>query len=183
MTVGITLFFTGLSGAGKSTLAGIIRTKLIEDGQRPVTLLDGDVVRQNLSSELGFSRADRDLNIRRIGFAANEISNSGGVAICAFIAPYRVIRREIRGLIEQHSVFIEIYLSTPLTVCEDRDPKGLYAKARAGEILQFTGISDPYESPERAELVIDTSKATLTQACQQILDYLMGRGLIDVSRK
>ena len=169
MTVGITLFFTGLSGAGKSTLAGIIRTKLIEDGQRPVTLLDGDVVRRNLSSELGFS--------------ANEISKNGGVAICAFIAPYRAIRREIRGLIEQHGVFIEIYLSTPLSVCEERDPKGLYAKARAGEILQFTGISDPYEFPERAELVIDTSKASLTQACQQILDYLMGHGLIDASRK
>ncbi len=183
MTVGITLFFTGLSGSGKSTLADIIRAKLIEDGQRPITLLDGDVVRRNLSSELGFSRADRDLNIRRIGVLANEISKNGGVAICAFIAPYRAIRREIHDLIEQHGVFIEIYLSTPLSVCEERDPKGLYAKARAGEILQFTGISDPYEFPERAELVIDTSKASLTQACQQILDYLMGRGLIDASRK
>ena len=169
MTVGITLFFTGLSGAGKSTLADIIRAKLIEDGQRPITLLDGDVVRRNLSSELGFS--------------ASESSKNGGVAICAFIAPYRAIRREIRGLIEQHGVFIEIYLSTPLSVCEERDPKGLYAKARTGEILQFTGISDPYELPERAELVIDTSKASPTQACQQILDYLMSRGLIDASRK
>ena len=183
MAVGITLFFTGLSGAGKSTLADIIRAKLIKGGQRPVTLLDGDVVRQNLSSGLGFSRADRDLNIRRIGFAADEISKNGGVAICAFIAPYRAIRREIRSLIEQHSAFIEIYLSTPLAVCEERDCKGLYAKARAGEILQFTGVSDPYESPERAELVIDTSKATLTQASQQILDYLMDRRLIDRSRK
>jgi sulfate adenylyltransferase len=183
MTVGITLFFTGLSGAGKSTLASIIQTELIEDGQRLVTLLDGDVVRQNLSSELGYSRADRDLNIRRIGFAANEISENGEVAVCAFIAPYRAIRREIRALIEQHGVFIEIYLSTPLAVCEERDSKGLYAKARAGEILQFTGVSDPYESPERAELVIDTSKTTPTEACQQILDYLRGRGLIGVSRK
>ena len=183
MTVGITLFFTGLSGAGKSTLADIIRAKLIEEGQRPVTLLDGDVVRQSLSIELGFSRADRDLNIRRIGFSANEISKNGGIAICAFIAPYRAIRREIRGLIEQHGVFIEIYLSTPLAVCEERDPKGLYAKARAGEILQFTGISDPYESPEHAEMVIDTSKVTLTQARQQILDYMMGRELINVSGK
>ena len=181
--VGITLFFTGLSGSGKSTLAGIMRAKLIENGQRPVTLLDGDIVRQNLSSELGFSRAHRDLNIRRIGFVANEISKNGGVAICAPIAPYRTIRREIRGLIEQHGVFIEIYLSTPLAVCEERDRKGLYAKARAGEIPQFTGISDPYESPERAELVIDTSKATPTQACRQILDHLTGRGLVDVRRK
>jgi sulfate adenylyltransferase len=183
MTVGITLFLTGLSGAGKSTLADIIRTKLIEDGQRPVTLLDGDVVRRKLSSELGFSRADRDLNIRRIGFSANEISKNGGVAICAFIAPYRATRREIRAMIEQHGVFIEVYLSTPLSVCEERDPKGLYAKARAGEILQFTGVSDPYELPERAELVIDTSKTSLTQACQQVLDYLIGRGLIDASRE
>ena len=181
MTVGITLFFTGLSGAGKSTLASIIETKLIEDGQRSVALLDGDVVRQNLSKQLGFSREDRDLNIRRIGFEANEISKNGGVAICAFIAPYRGTRREIRSLIEQHSVFIEIYLSTPINVCEDRDRKGLYAKARAGEILQFTGISDPYESPEHAELVIDTSKATLTQSHQKILDYLKDRGLIDGS--
>jgi sulfate adenylyltransferase len=183
MTVGITLFFTGLSGAGKSTLAGIIRSKLIEDGQRSVTLLDGDVVRQNLTSSLGFSRADRDLNIRRIGAAANEVSKNGGAAICAFIAPYQTTRREIRDLIEQHGVFIEIYLSTPLAVCEERDPKGLYAKARAGEILQFTGISDPYESPDFAELVIDTSKATPTQACRVILDYLISRGLIDISYK
>ena len=183
MTVGITLFFTGLSGAGKSTLASIIRTKLIENGQRPVTLLDGDIVRQNLSSELGFSRPHRDLNVRRIGFVANEISKNGGIAICASIAPYRAIRREIRGLIERQCEFIEIYLSTPLAVCEERDRKGLYAKARAGEILQFTGVSDPYESPERAELVIDTSKATATQACQEIINYLMGRGLIHASRK
>ena len=112
-----------------------------------------------------------------------EISEKGGVAICAFIAPYRAIRREIRSLIEQHGVFIEIYLSTPLAVCEERDPKGLYAKARAGEILQFTGVSDPYESPEYAELVIDTSKATLAQACQNILDYLLARGLIYATRQ
>jgi sulfate adenylyltransferase len=183
MNVGITLFFTGLSGAGKSTLARIMRAKLIENGQRPVTLLDGDVVRQNLSSELGFSKVHRDLNIRRIGFVANEICKNGGVAICASIAPYRATRREIRGLIEQQGVFVEIYLSTPLAVCEERDPKGLYFKARAGEILQFTGVSDPYELPERAELVIDTSKATPIESCGQILNYLIGRGLVDFSRE
>ena len=177
--VGITLFFTGFSGSGKSTLAGIMRAKLIENGQRPVTLLDGDIVRQNLSSELGFSREHRDLNIRRIGFVANEISKNGGIAICAPIAPYRAIRREIRRLIETHGVFVEIYLSTPLAVCEERDRKGLYAKARAGKIAHFTGISDPYEPPEHAELVLDTSKVAPAECCREILCYLYDSGLVE----
>ncbi len=131
---GFTLFFTGLSGSGKSTLSRIIYAKLVEDGRRPVTLLDGDIVRLNLSSELGFSREHRDLNIRRIGFVANEITRNGGVAICAPIAPYRDTRRAVRRLIEESGAFIEIHVSTPLEVCESRDRKGLYAKARKGII-------------------------------------------------
>jgi len=179
--VGITLFFTGLSGSGKSTLARMVQAQLIESGQRSITLLDGDIVRQHLSSELGFSREHRDLNIRRIGFVANEISKNGGVAICAPIAPYRAIRREIRALIEQYAVFVEIYLSAPVSVCEERDRKGLYARARAGELIKFTGISDPYEVPEKADLVIDTSRLTPAESYRQIIDYLMEGGLIQSS--
>ena len=161
----------------------MVNAKLIEDDQRPVTLLDGDIVRQHLSSELGFSRPHRDLNIRRIGFVANEISKNGGVAICAPIAPYRLVRREVRSLIEQNGVFVEIYLSTPLIVCEERDRKGLYAKARAGEIQGFTGISDPYEIPERADIVIDTSTSSKTDSCRAILSYLIERGLVQTGPK
>ncbi|GJL83047.1 MAG: sulfate adenylyltransferase [marine bacterium B5-7] len=176
---GFTLFFTGLSGSGKSTLARIIYAKLVEDGRRPVTLLDGDIVRQNLSSELGFSRAHRDLNIRRIGYVANEITRNGGVAICAPIAPYRDTRRAIRGLIEENGAFIEIHVSTPLEVCEQRDRKGLYAKARKGIIPEFTGVSDPYHVPEHAELVIDTSDISPMEAVQQVLLFLLQEGYID----
>lgn len=176
---GFTLFFTGLSGSGKSTLSRIIYAKLVEDGRRPVTLLDGDIVRQNLSSELGFSRAHRDLNIRRIGFVANEITRNGGVAICAPIAPYRDTRRAVRELIEENGAFIEIHVSTPLAVCESRDRKGLYAKARKGIIPEFTGVSDPYDVPERAELVIDTSDISPMEAVQQVLLYLLKEGYID----
>ena len=176
--VGYTLFFTGFSGSGKSTLARMIEAKLIEDDPRPVTLLDGDIVRQHLSSELGYSRSHRDLNIRRIGFVANQISKNGGVAICAPIAPYRIVRREVRSLIEQYGVFVEIHLSTPLFVCEGRDRKGLYAKARAGEIPDFTGVSDPYEIPEKAEIMIDTSTSTKADSCSAILSYLLARGLV-----
>ena len=146
---GITLFFTGLSGSGKSTLANIIYAKLVEAGGRPVSLLDGDIVRQHLSSELGFSKAHRDLNIRRIGFVASEITKNGGIAICAPIAPYRETRRAVREMVEAQGAFIEIHVSTPLDVCESRDRKGLYAKARKGIIPEFTGISDPYEVPEQ----------------------------------
>ena len=177
--LGFTLFFTGLSGSGKSTLARILHARLIENGQRPVTLLDGDIVRRNLSSELGFSREHRDLNIRRIGFVANEISKNGGVAVCAPIAPYQATRRDIRQLIAQYGAFIEIYLATPLAVCESRDRKGLYAKAREGLIPHFTGISDPYQEPEQAELTIDTSGLTPMEAAQQILLYLVREGFID----
>ena len=165
---GFTLFFTGLSGSGKSTLAKIIYAKFIEEGQRPVTLLDGDVVRQNLSSELGFSRKDRFINVNRIGYVASEITKNRGIAICAPIAPYTEMRRSVRANIEQYGSFIEIYVATPLEVCEQRDRKGLYAKARKGIIPEFTGISDPYEEPEKPEIRINTAVMTPMQAAQDI---------------
>jgi sulfate adenylyltransferase len=177
--MGITLFFTGLSGSGKSTLARIMYGKFIEDGKRPTTLLDGDVVRRNLSSELGFSKQHRDLNVRRIGFVASEITKNGGVAICAPIAPYASTRRDVRALIEEHGAMIEIHVATPLEVCEQRDRKGLYAKARKGLIPEFTGISDPYEVPERPELRIDTSDRSPMEAAQEIFLYLLREGYLD----
>jgi sulfate adenylyltransferase len=176
---GFTLFFTGLSGSGKSTLAKIIYGKLVEGGRRPATLLDGDIVRQNLSSELGFSKAHRDLNIRRIGYVASEITKNGGIAICAPIAPYRETRRAVRELIESRGAFIEIHVATSLDVCEARDRKGLYAKARKGIIPEFTGISDPYEVPERPELVIDTADVSPMEAAQEIYLYLLKEGYLD----
>jgi sulfate adenylyltransferase len=176
---GITLFFTGLSGAGKSTLAKILYAKFIEAGGRPVTLLDGDIVRKNLSSELGFSREHRDLNVKRIGFVASEITKNGGIAICAPIAPYAATRRAVRDLIEQHGAFIEIHVATPLEVCEARDRKGLYAKARNGLLPEFTGISDPYEVPENPELRINTAECTPMQASQEIILYLLREGYLE----
>lgn len=176
---GITLFFTGLSGSGKSTLARIMYGKFIEEGSRPVTLLDGDIVRQHLSSELGFSKAHRDLNVRRIGFVASEITKNGGVALCAPIGPYAATRRAVREMVEEHGAFIEIHVATPLEVCEARDRKGLYAKARKGLIPEFTGISDPYEAPEHPELRIDTSHLTPMQAAQEIFLYLLREGYLD----
>jgi sulfate adenylyltransferase len=178
---GITLFFTGLSGSGKSTLARILYAKFIEDGSRPVTLLDGDVVRLNLSSELGFSKEHRNINVRRIGFVASEITKNGGIAICAPIAPYTAMRRDVRETIEQYGAFIEIHVATPLEVCEGRDRKGLYAKARAGIIPEFTGISDPYEVPVHPELRIDTTGKSPMQAVQEIMLYLLREGYLDSS--
>lgn len=178
---GFTLFFTGFSGSGKSTLAKIIYAKLVEAGGRPVSLLDGDIVRQHLSSELGFSKQHRDLNIRRIGFVASEITKNGGVAICAPIAPYHNTRRAVREMIEAQGAFIEIYVATPLEVCEARDRKGLYAKARLGLIPEFTGISDPYEVPEAPEMQIDTSQMSPMEAVQEIYLYLLKKGYIDGS--
>lgn len=175
---GFTVFFTGLSGAGKSTIAKAMLVRLLEMGGRPVTLLDGDIVRKNLSSELGFSKEHRDLNILRIGFVANEITKNGGIAICAPIAPYDSIRKEVRSLIEQHGGFTLVHVATPLDVCEQRDRKGLYAKARAGIIKEFTGISDPYEEPADAETVIDTTELTPEEAAQTVLLHLEHEGYI-----
>jgi sulfate adenylyltransferase len=175
---GFTVFFTGLSGSGKSTIANALLSRLLEMGGRPVTLLDGDIVRKNLSSELGFSREHRNLNILRIGFVANEITKNGGIAICAPIAPYDGIRKMVRTQIEERGGYVLVHVSTPLETCEERDRKGLYAKARAGIIKEFTGISDPYEMPGDADLVIDTSDLTPDQACQRILLHLENLGYI-----
>lgn len=175
---GFTLFFTGLSGAGKSTIANVLLVKLLELGGRPVTLLDGDVVRKHLSSELGFSKEHRDINIRRIGFVASEITKNGGIAICAPIAPYHSVRREVREMIEPVGGFILVYAATPLEVCEERDRKGMYAKARQGIIKEFTGISDPYEEPTDADLTLDTTELTPEEAAQEIVLHLESLGYI-----
>jgi sulfate adenylyltransferase len=153
-------------------------------GDRPVTLLDGDLVRRHLSSELGFSKEHRDINVRRIGYVASEITKNGGIAICAPIAPYRLSRRQIREMIEQHyGGFIEVYVATPLEVCEQRDRKGIYAKARAGLIKGFTGIDDPYEPPENPEVKIDTTEMTPDEAAQEVLLELQRQGYIRQYKK
>ncbi len=175
---GFTVFFTGLSGSGKSTVANALLVKLLEDGSRPVTLLDGDVVRKNLSSELTFSKEHRDLNIQRIGFVASEITKNGGIAICAPIAPYTATRRQVRDMISPLGGFIEVYVSTAIEVCEARDRKGLYAKARAGILKGFTGIDDPYEEPRNAEVIIDTGELTPDLAAHRILITLEKLGYI-----
>lgn len=164
---GVTVFLTGLSGAGKSTIADALVGQLEAEG-RLVTVLDGDVVRTHLSSELTFSREHRDLNIARIGWVAGEIVRHGGTVVVAAIAPYDQAREEARALVEKHGRFVLVHLSTPLEVCEERDVKGLYAKARAGEIPGFTGVSDPYEPPSRAEVVVDTSTTPLEEAVSRI---------------
>ena len=173
---GFTVLFTGLSGSGKSTIARALHAALLEATNRTVTLLDGDVVRGILSSELGFSRPHRDLNIRRIGYVAAEITRHGGVAICAPIAPYAATRAAVRGMVEEHGGFLLVHVSTPLEVCEKRDRKGLYAKARAGQLPEFTGVSDPYEVPELADLTIDTMQTTAEAAAQQVLTAAATRG-------
>jgi sulfate adenylyltransferase len=175
---GVTIFFTGLSGSGKSTIANALITKFLEMGGRPVTLLDGDLVRKHLSSELGFSKEHRDINIRRIGYVASEITKNGGIAICAPIAPYEATRKAVRQMIEPFGGFILVYASTALEVCEQRDRKGLYAKARAGIVKEFTGISDPYEAPTDAEVVIDTAKLSPEEAAQTILLHLERKGFV-----
>ncbi len=175
---GFTVFFTGLSGSGKSTIANALMVKLMEMGGRPVTLLDGDVVRKNLSSELGFSKEHRDLNIRRIGYVASEITKNGGIAICAPIAPYTSTRRAVREDIEAFGSMIEVHVATSLEECERRDRKGLYKLARAGKIKEFTGISDPYEVPENAELVIDTESVDVDNCAHQVILKLEQMGLI-----
>ena len=175
---GFTVFFTGLSGSGKSTIANALMVKLMEMGGRPVTLLDGDVVRKNLSSELGFSKEHRDLNIRRIGYVASEITKNGGIAICAPIAPYTATRRAVREDIEQFGAFLEVHVATSLEECERRDRKGLYKLAREGKIKEFTGISDPYESPVNPELAVETENVEVDNCAHQVLLKLESMGLI-----
>tara|TARA_Y100000992_G_scaffold204846_1_gene139975 strand:+ start:2603 stop:4312 length:1710 start_codon:yes stop_codon:yes gene_type:complete len=175
---GFTIFFTGLSGSGKSTIANAVLTKLMEMGGRPVTLLDGDIVRKNLSSELGFSKEHRDLNIRRIGYVASEITKNGGIAICAPIAPYSKTRLSVRNEIAQYGSFVEIHIATSLEICEKRDRKGLYKLARQGKIEAFTGISDPYEIPEKPELRLNTENASVDYCAQKIILKLQSMGLI-----
>jgi sulfate adenylyltransferase len=175
---GFTVFFTGLSGSGKSTIANALMVKLMEMGGRPVTLLDGDVVRKHLSSELGFSKEHRDINIKRIGYVASEITKNGGIAICAPIAPYTATRRAVRDMVENYGAFIEVHVATSVEECERRDRKGLYALARAGKIKEFTGISDPYEIPTKAELVVETENAEVDNCAQQVILKLESMGLI-----
>jgi adenylyl-sulfate kinase len=174
---GLTIFFTGLSGSGKSTIANALREALIERGRR-VTLLDGDLVRHHLSSELGFSREHRELNITRIGYVAAEITRHRGVAICAPIAPYEEVRARVRAMVEAAGKFVLVYVATPLDVCEGRDVKGLYAKARSGIIPNFTGVSDAYEPPASTEIVIDTAALSPAEAVETIMVWLAERGYI-----
>lgn len=178
---GLTIFFTGLSGSGKSTIANVLVTKFLEMGGRPVTLLDGDLVRKHLSSELGFSKEHRDINIRRIGYVASEITKNGGIAICAPIAPYDGTRKHVRELVESVGGFILVHIATPVDTCEQRDRKGLYAKARAGILKEFTGISDPYEEPKDAEVVINTADLSPEEAAQEIILHMEREGFIGVN--
>ena len=176
---GLTIFFTGLSGSGKSTLANGLVTRLLEQGSRPVTLLDGDIVRTHLSSELGFSKEHRSINIKRIGYVASEITKNGGIAICAPIAPYEEDRSLNRKLISKEGGYIEIFVNTPLEKCEERDSKGLYALAREGKIKEFTGISDPYEEPKNVEIVIDSSGESPEKLVKQIYEKIVDMGYIE----
>jgi sulfate adenylyltransferase len=175
---GFTVFFTGLSGSGKSTIANALMTKLMEMGGRPVTLLDGDVVRKHLSSELGFSKDHRDINIRRIGYVASEITKNGGIAICAPIAPYSQTRSAVREMIEAYGAFLEVHVATSIEECERRDRKGLYKLAREGKIKEFTGISDPYEEPRNPEVRLETEGNEIDYCAQQVILKLENMGLI-----
>jgi len=175
---GFTVFFTGFSGSGKSTIANALMVKLMEMGGRPVTLLDGDIVRKNLSSELGFSKEHRDLNIRRIGYVASEITKNGGIAICAPIAPYSATRRAVREDVETFGAFVEVHVATSIEECERRDRKGLYKLAREGKIKEFTGISDPYDVPENPELSVETENVDVDNCAHQVILKLEQMGLI-----
>ncbi|MEM9046733.1 MAG: bifunctional sulfate adenylyltransferase/adenylylsulfate kinase [Pseudomonadota bacterium] len=174
---GFTVFFTGLSGSGKSTIANALMVKLMEAGGRPVTLLDGDIVRKHLSSELGFSKEHRNINIERIGYVASEITKNGGIAICAPIAPYTATRRKVREMIESYGAFVEVHVATSLEECERRDRKGLYKLAREGKIKEFTGISDPYEAPDTPELRLDTESVDPDHCAHQVILKLEALGL------
>jgi len=182
LTPGVTIFFTGLSGAGKSTISSQLLLRLQAETGRPISLLDGDEIRKVLSCELGFSREHRDMNILRLGYVASEITKHGGIAICAAIAPYEDARKKVREMVNQHGEFIEVYVATPLSVCEQRDPKGLYAKARQGVIPVFTGISDPYEVPTAPEIVIDTQATSIAECTEIIGQFLRSRGYVGENR-
>jgi len=175
---GFTVFFTGLSGAGKSTIANALRIALMEEGSRPVTLLDGDEVRTHLSTELGFSKEHRDLNIRRVSWVASQITKARGIAIIAAIAPYRAPRDYARSLASRWGGFIEVHVATPIEVCEQRDVKGLYAKARQGVLKQFTGIDDPYEPPLKPELSFNTGRASCKEIVHEIILHLEQEGYL-----
>ena len=177
---GFTVFFTGFSGSGKSTIANALMVKLMEMGGRPVTLLDGDLVRKHLSSELGFSKEHRDINIKRIGYVASEITKNGGIAICAPIAPYAATRQAVRQMVEAYGAFVEVHVATSIEECERRDRKGLYKLAREGKIKEFTGISDPYDVPETPELRLETEGSDVDFCAQQVLLKLESMGLIAV---
>lgn len=177
--LGFCVFFTGLSGAGKSTLAKALMAKLLEQTQHQITLLDGDTVRKMLSSELGFSREHRAMNVRRIAYLASEIVKHRGIALCAPIAPYASMRNDARTQVERYGGFFEVHVATPLAVCESRDRKGLYAKARAGLVKEFTGVSDPYETPIHPELSIDTSHITVEDAVLAIIHKLREAGYLN----
>ena len=179
---GFAIFFTGLSGAGKSTIANVLMVKFLAMGGRAVTLLDGDIVRKHLSSELGFSKEHRDINILRIGFVASEIAKNGGIAVCAPIAPYDQVRKQVREIVQAQGGMVLVHVDTSLEVCEQRDAKGLYAKARAGIIPQFTGISDPYEAPADAEIVIDGAGTGPEDAANIIIAYLEQEGYFALGR-
>jgi adenylylsulfate kinase len=173
---GCVIWFTGLSGSGKTTIAHVVEEKLLDAGV-PIEILDGDVVRENLSKGLGFSKEDRDTNIRRIAFVAHLLQRNGTFVITAAISPYRSVRDEARAMIKD---FVEVYADAPIEVCEERDVKGLYAKARAGEIKGFTGVDDPYEAPENAEVVCDTANETVEQSAQKVIDKLVELKYLEV---
>jgi len=175
---GFAVLFTGLSGAGKSTLAHGVAALLRERTGRPVTLLDGDATRETLSGELGFSREDRATHLRRVGFVTAEVARHGGIALCALIAPYAADRRELRETVEAAGGFVEVHVSTPLGTCEARDPKGLYARARAGLIEGFTGIDDPWEAPERPDLAVGTAGVAPDTAARRVLETLERLGYV-----
>ncbi|MDP3705992.1 MAG: bifunctional sulfate adenylyltransferase/adenylylsulfate kinase [Legionellaceae bacterium] len=178
---GFTLFFTGLSGSGKSTLAQALMAKIMSHDKRSVSILDGDIVRHLLADKLGFSQADRDLNIRIISYIASEITKAGGIAICAAIAPYQNARQQSRQLIAQQGGFIEIYNATPLETCEKRDTKGLYAKARAGKLKHFTGIDDIYEAPKHPDITLDTSNSSVDESVANVMHFLCDAGYLNHS--
>ena len=178
---GLVLFFTGLSGSGKSTLAQALMDRLLEQGLRTVTSLDGDVVRRNLSAGLTFSKADRETNIRRIGWVAAEISRHGGIAVCSPIAPFDETRKQVRAMVDEAGgAFFLVHVATPLAECERRDRKGLYARARRGEIPEFTGISSPYEEPQDAAVRVDTTDRTISEALDDVLVALKDAGYVDL---